>query len=121
VRLIEIDRDTEATFFRCLHDEAPENTEAIALRRRWYDKHKQKGLRAKVLLREDNAVVGLCQYMPIGASRRKPARQGPREVHTRQHRRGCPGLKGKGGGSVGHGLAPMESRVVLRTHGLLTC
>lgn len=54
MRLADIDRDTEATFFRCLHDEAPENPQAIALRRRWYDRRKDHGLRAKVLLREDN-------------------------------------------------------------------
>jgi len=65
MQLLDIDRDTEGTFFRCLHDEAPEDPAVIELRRRWYDRHVGKGLRAKVLVREDNAVVGLCQYMPI--------------------------------------------------------
>jgi len=65
VELVDIDKHTEGTFFRCLHDEVPENPQMIALRRRWYDKFKDKGLRAKVLLREDKAVVGLCQYIPI--------------------------------------------------------
>ena len=65
MKLLDIDRDTDGTFFRCLHDEQPENPQVIELRRRWYDKHKDKGLRAKVLLRDDNAAVGLCQYIPI--------------------------------------------------------
>ncbi len=65
MKLIAIDRDTEGTFFRCLHDEKPENPKVIELRRRWYDRFKKKGLRAKVLVRENNVVVGLCQYIPI--------------------------------------------------------
>jgi GNAT superfamily N-acetyltransferase len=35
------------------------------LRRRWYHRYKDKGLRAKVLVRDDHAIVGLCQYLPI--------------------------------------------------------
>jgi len=65
MNLIDIDNSTEGTFFRCLHDEKPENPGVIELRRRWFDRNKGKGLRAKLLVREDGAVVGLCQYMPI--------------------------------------------------------
>jgi hypothetical protein len=65
MKLIDIDKDTEGTFFRCLHDETPQEPRVIALRHRWYDRNKDKGLRAKVLLREDNKVAGLCQYIPI--------------------------------------------------------
>ena len=65
MELVDIDANTQGTFFRCLHDSEPENPEVIALRRRWYERHKRHGLRAKVLLREDKAVVGLCQYIPI--------------------------------------------------------
>ena len=48
-----------------MHDERPENPPVIELRHRWYDQYKSKGLRAKVLVRDDKAVVGLCQYIPI--------------------------------------------------------
>jgi len=65
VKLIDIDKETEATFFRCLHDENPEDPRQIELRRRWYNRYKKKGLRAKVLVRDDHAIVGLCQYIPI--------------------------------------------------------
>ena len=65
MKLVEVDRDTEDTFFRCLHDERPADPRVIELRRRWYDRYKEKGLRAKVLVRDDDAIVGLCQYLPI--------------------------------------------------------
>lgn len=48
MELLDIDEKTRGTFFRCLHDEEPENPAAVALRRRWYDRHKDNGLRAKV-------------------------------------------------------------------------
>lgn len=65
MELVDVTQKTEETFFRCLHDEIPVIEEVIALRRRWYDQHRMLGLKAKVLLREDGAVVGLCQYIPI--------------------------------------------------------
>ncbi|MBF0543910.1 MAG: GNAT family N-acetyltransferase [Candidatus Riflebacteria bacterium] len=65
MKLVEIGKDTEGTFFRCMHDERPENPGETQLRRRWYEKYKTKGLRAKVLLNNDDKVVGLCQYLPI--------------------------------------------------------
>lgn len=65
MKLVEIDKNTEGTFFRCLHDEKSADPRVLALRHRWYDRYKEKGLRAKVLMREDEAIVGLCQYLPI--------------------------------------------------------
>ncbi|MGD0999751.1 MAG: GNAT family N-acetyltransferase [Candidatus Brocadiia bacterium] len=65
MRLVDIAESTEGTFFRCLHDEKPEIPGVTALRRRWYERLKRRGLRAKVLMREDGAVLGLCQYVPI--------------------------------------------------------
>ena len=65
MKLVDIDSRTNDTFFRCLHDEIPEDPVVGKMRRQWCDDHKAKGLRMKVLLRDDDAVVGLCQYMPI--------------------------------------------------------
>ena len=65
VKLIDVDRDTEATFLRCLHDERPDDPRVIQLRRRWFDSHRARGLRAKVLVLDTGEVAGLCQYMPI--------------------------------------------------------
>jgi N-acetylglutamate synthase-like GNAT family acetyltransferase len=64
-RIVDVASETEATFFRCLHDEKPQDPRAAALRRKWHDLHKDKGLREKVLLLESGEVAGLCQYIPI--------------------------------------------------------
>jgi N-acetylglutamate synthase-like GNAT family acetyltransferase len=65
MKIVEIDKDTEGTFFRCLHDEKPQDPEITRIRREWYVKMKPLGLRARVLLEENGEVVGLCQYLPI--------------------------------------------------------
>lgn len=65
MRLVDVTEETENAFFRCLHLEIPENREITAIRRRWYKRHKDQGLRAKVLMRDDDEIAGLCQYLPI--------------------------------------------------------
>ncbi len=65
MRLVDVTEKTENAFFRCLHLEIPEDREVTAVRRRWYERHKDKGLRAKVLMLEDDQIAGLCQYLPI--------------------------------------------------------
>ena len=50
MRVAEIDAKTEGTFFRCLHDERPDNPDVTGIRRSWYEKFKPKGLRGKVLI-----------------------------------------------------------------------
>ncbi len=65
MKLVEIDQDTEGTFFRCLHDEIPDDPRVTDVRRRWYAGRVDKGLRAKVLVLDTDEVVGLCQYIPI--------------------------------------------------------
>ncbi len=65
MKILEIDENTKDTFFRCMHNEKPQNPEITRIRQEWYAKMKPKGLRAKVILDENEAVVGLCQYLPI--------------------------------------------------------
>jgi hypothetical protein len=65
VKLIDVDRETEPTFLRCLHDERPDDPRVVRLRRRWFDAHRDLGLRAKVLILDTGEVAGLCQYAPI--------------------------------------------------------
>lgn len=65
MRLIDVDRDTEATFLRCLHDERPDDPRVTGLRRRWFEAHRGKGLRAKVLVLDTGEVAALCQYIPV--------------------------------------------------------
>ena len=65
MELTDVDRCTEATFLRCLHDERPDDPRVVQLRRRWFDAQRDRGLRAKVLVLDTGEVAGLCQYMPI--------------------------------------------------------
>jgi GNAT superfamily N-acetyltransferase len=65
MRLADVDGDTEATFLRCLHDEKPDDPRVTRLRRRWFDAHRDRGLRARVLVLDTGEVAGLCQYIPI--------------------------------------------------------
>ena len=65
MRLVDVDATTEATFLRCLHDEAPDDPRVITLRKGWVDRNKRNGLRAKVLILDGGEVAGLCQYMPV--------------------------------------------------------
>ena len=65
MKLIEVDRDTEATFLRCLHDEVPDDPRVIQLRRGWFEEQRERGLRAKVLVLDTGEVAALCQYAPI--------------------------------------------------------
>jgi len=68
MRIAEIDSKTEGTFFRCLHDERPDDPRVVGIRRSWYDRFKPKGLRGKALIADNDDVVGLCQYLPIDYS-----------------------------------------------------
>jgi GNAT superfamily N-acetyltransferase len=65
MRLVDVSKETEGTFFRCLHDERPDDPRVVEIRKHWFEKHRNHGLRAKVLIADSGEVVGLCQYLPI--------------------------------------------------------
>ena len=65
MKLIDVTQKTENIFFRCLHDEQPEDPQQISIRRQWYERNKNNGLRAKLLMLDNNRIGGLCQYIPI--------------------------------------------------------
>jgi len=67
-RLVDVTAETEGTFLRCLHEEVPDDPRVIAIRRRWFHTHKEKELRAKLLILDTSEVVALCQYLPVEAS-----------------------------------------------------
>ena len=57
MKILDIDQITQGTFFRCLHDERPDNPDVIRQRQNWFECFKPKGLRAKVLLDEGGDVT----------------------------------------------------------------
>lgn len=64
-RVRDVTGETLGTFFRCLHDERPDDPEVIRIRKDWFDRNVPLGLRAKVLVTDLDEVAGLCQYIPI--------------------------------------------------------
>ncbi len=65
MKLVDVAEKTENIFFRCLHDEIPENSQVTSIRKQWYERNKEKGLRAKLLILDKGKIGGLCQYIPI--------------------------------------------------------
>jgi len=65
MKLSEIDKNSEDTFFRCLHDEIPADPRAMAIRREWHALYQPKGYRAKVLEDDGGQAVGLTNYIPV--------------------------------------------------------
>lgn len=64
------DRHVE-TYFVCLEDWSSEMTEAHDLKAKWFEQHRDRGLRVKLALDDDDRALGMIQYLPIEMS---PAR-----------------------------------------------
>jgi len=65
MQLLEIDESTEDTYYRCLHDEIPSDPRVMAMRREWRSIYQPKGHQAKVLIDDQDQVVGLTNYIPV--------------------------------------------------------
>lgn len=65
MRLVDVTAETQNIFFRCLQEEQSVDPRLLEIRRRWYKKNKEKGLRTKLLLLDNGQVGGMCQYIPI--------------------------------------------------------
>ncbi|MBD3236594.1 MAG: hypothetical protein GF330_07810 [Candidatus Eisenbacteria bacterium] len=67
-RIRDVDARSVDTFLRCLHDERPDDPRVVAMRRRWFEAHREHGLRAKVVVNARDEVVALGQAVPIEQS-----------------------------------------------------
>ena len=65
MKLIDVTEKTQEAFIRCLQEEQTEDHQLVKISRRWYEKNKEKGLRAKLLILDDGRRGGMCQYIPI--------------------------------------------------------
>lgn len=63
--VIDLDSEHERLYFQCLEDWSEEMKEAGDHKERWYDRMKNRGLRAKLARDENGAVGGMIQYLPI--------------------------------------------------------
>ena len=65
MKIIDLSEEHIATYFVCLEDWSEEMKEAGDHKKIWYDQMKDKGLRVKLTIDDNNKVVGMIQYIPI--------------------------------------------------------
>ncbi len=64
MKIIDLDKKHEELYFVCLEDWSEEMKEAGDHKRRWYTKMKDKGLRVKLAINDENVVCGMVEYLP---------------------------------------------------------
>jgi hypothetical protein len=65
MRVIDLPSNQESAYFHCLEEWSDEIKEADSYKENWYGKMKNKGLRVKLALDDNEAVGGMIQYAPI--------------------------------------------------------
>ena len=65
MKIIDLNPENEKLFFCCLEDWSDEPKEAGDHRENWYNRMKDKGLRAKLALDDKEQVGGMIQYVPV--------------------------------------------------------
>lgn len=65
MKIIDISPENEHLFFCCLEEWSDEMKEAGDHKQKWYEYMKDKGLRVKFALDDNNVIGGMIQYVPI--------------------------------------------------------
>jgi N-acetylglutamate synthase-like GNAT family acetyltransferase len=65
MKIIDITPETENHYFCCLEDWSEDMKEAGDCKQKWYNQMKEKGLKVKFALDENNIIGGMIQYIPI--------------------------------------------------------
>ena len=65
MKIIDLSEEHIATYFVCLEDWSEEMKEAGDHKSIWYNQMKDKGLKVKLAINNDNMVSGMIQYIPI--------------------------------------------------------
>ncbi|NSW94328.1 MAG: GNAT family N-acetyltransferase [Bacteroidales bacterium] len=65
MKVVDITSETENQYFCCLEDWSEEIKEAGDHKQKWYNQMKDKGLKVKFVLDENNIIGGMIQYLPI--------------------------------------------------------
>ena len=68
MKIIDISPENENQYFCCLEEWSDDIKEAGDYKQRWYKKMKDKGVRVKFALDDDNVIGGMIQYIPIEES-----------------------------------------------------
>lgn len=68
MKIVNLEENNAELFCMCLEDWSDEAKEAGGKRREWYERMKDRGLRAKLAVDENGTVGGMIQYLPIEES-----------------------------------------------------
>ena len=108
VRVVDLPERHLGSYLVCLEDWSSEMDEAGDLKARWYEKARDRGLRVKLALDDEDRPLGMVQYVPIELS---PA-QGEDLYHDPVHLGARPRARGRrcagSGGSAPRSLAAAE-------------
>lgn len=65
MKVIDLPLDQEESYFQCLEEWSEDIREEGTLKREWYQRMKDRGLRVKVSLDEKDTIGGMIHYGPI--------------------------------------------------------
>lgn len=65
MKIADITPETESHYFCCLEEYSDDIKEAGDQRQKWYNQMKDKGLKVKFALDDNNVIGGMIQYIPI--------------------------------------------------------
>jgi N-acetylglutamate synthase-like GNAT family acetyltransferase len=68
MKIIDISPETEKLFFCCLQEWSEDMKEAGDNKQRWYERMKDKGVRVKFAVDENDVIGGMIQYVPVEQS-----------------------------------------------------
>ena len=65
MKITDITPETESLYFCCLEEWSEEMKEAGDHKQKWYTRMKEKGLKVKFAVDDNNIIGGMIQYIPI--------------------------------------------------------
>lgn len=65
MKIIDISPETESHYLCCLEEYSDDIKEAGDTKQKWYNRMKEKGLKVKFALDDNNVIGGMIQYLPI--------------------------------------------------------
>lgn len=65
MQIIDLSPEYEELYFVCLEDWSDEIKEGAERKRKWFEKHRERGLRVKLALDDDGRAGGMIQYLPV--------------------------------------------------------
>ncbi len=65
MKITDITPETESLYFCCLEEWSEEMKEAGDHKQKWYNRMKEKGLKVKFAVDDNDIIGGMIQYIPI--------------------------------------------------------